>query len=256
MIRTAVSLLYFVIILILLIPVLGIEWIVGRFNPNAKSVSSLWIIQNLVFRPVLWLMGARVRIYGRENIPDDRPVVYMGNHRSFLDCVLLYPQFKGLCGFISKIEVKKIPFLQFWMNNLHCLYVNRDDIRDGLKMILAGIEHLKNGISICIMPEGTRSDTDEMLPFKEGSMKLATKTGCPIIPVAITGSSGLFEDHRPFVGPADVTITFGTPIEVKELSREEQKNLGAHVRALIGEMLAGGPGHTVDFKTMMKSQSV
>lgn len=243
MIRTLILILYVVPVMLLSLPVLFVEWIIGKFNPHAKSVSSLWFVKNLLARPILWIIGARVTVYGLENIPDNRPVVYMGNHRGMLDCVLLYTRFKGLCGFVSKAEVRKIPILNLWMNNMNCLYVDRDDVRDGLKMILAGIEHLKNGISICIMPEGTRSKTDEVLPFKEGSMKLATKTGCPIIPVAITGSSALFDDHKPFFRSGKVTLTFGKPLEVKELSREQQKNLGAHVREIIVEMLDKGPGY-------------
>lgn len=243
MIRTVFLYLYVIIILILSLPVLLVEWIIGKFNPHAKSVSCLWIARTFVLRPVLWFMGAKITAYGVENIPTDRPVVYMGNHRGMMDCLLLYKYFKGVCGFVSKAEVKKIPIVNLWMNNLHCLYVDRDDIRDGLKMILAGIEKLKSGISICIMPEGTRSKTDELLPFKEGSMKLATKTDCPIIPVAITGSADLFDNHKPFFGPAKVTLTFGKPLEVKELSRDQQKNLGAHVREIIGEMLDKGPGY-------------
>lgn len=243
MIRTLILVIYVVPVLILSLPLWVVEWIIGKFNPHAKSVSSLWFIRNLVARPILWLMGAKVTVYGRENIPADCPVVYMGNHRGIMDCVLLYTCFKGLCGFVSKAEVKKVPILNLWMQNMHCLYVDRDDIRDGLKMILAGIEHLKNGISICIMPEGTRSKTDEVLPFKEGSMKLATKSGCPIIPVAITGSAALFDDHKPFFRSGKVTLTFGKPLEVKELSRDQQKNLGVHVREIIVEMLEKGPGY-------------
>lgn len=254
MIRTIIVVLYVVLIVILLIPALLVEWILGKTNPRARDVSSFWIVKHLIVRPGLWLVGAKVTAYGRENIPDDRPVVYMANHRSMFDCLVLYPQFKGLCGCVSKVEVKKIPLINKWMDNLHCLYVNRDDIRDGLKMILAGIELLKNGTSVCIMPEGTRSATDEMLPFKEGSMKLATKSGCPIIPVAITGTADLFENHKPCARPAKVTITFGKPIEVAELSRDQQKNLGVHVRDVIGQMLAGGPGHMVDFEDVLKSE--
>lgn len=252
--RTLIGLTYFIIVLILLIPVWGIEWLIGKRNPKFKDTSSLWLIQNIVFRPILWIIGARVTVYGEENIPDDRPVVYMGNHRSMLDCVLLYPHFKGLCGFVSKIEVKKIPFVKYWMDNLYCLYFDRSDMREGLKMILTGIEYLKKGVSICIMPEGTRSETDEMLPFKEGSMKLATKSGCPIIPVAITGSADLFENHKPWFGPSNITVTFGKPIEVKALPRDQQKNLGAHVRDVVGAMLEGGPGHTVEFSDVVKAE--
>jgi len=252
--RTIIGLIYFVIILILLIPVWGVEWLIGKKNPDVKNVSSQWLIVNLVFRPILWIIGAKVTVYGRENIPDDTPVVYMSNHRSMLDSLVLYPYFKGLCGVVAKAEVKKVPFVKYWMDNLHCLYFDRSDMREGLKMILTGIEYLKDGISVCIMPEGTRSKTDEMLPFKEGSMKLATKSGCPIIPVAITGSADLFENHKPWFGPANITVTFGKPIDVKLLSRDQQKNLGAHVRDVVGVMLEGGPGHTVEFGEVVKSE--
>lgn len=254
MIRTIFLYSYVVVLLILSLPILLVEWIIGKFNPHAKDVSCLWIARTLVLNPVLFFMGAKITAYGVENIPSDRPVVYMANHRGMMDCLLLYRYFKGVCGFVSKAEVKKIPLVNLWMNNLNCLYVDRDDIRDGLKMILAGIEKLKNGISICIMPEGTRSKTDELLPFKEGSMKLATKTGCPIIPVAITGSADLFENHKPWFGPSNITVTFGKPIDAKALSRDQQRNLGAHVRDVVGAMLDGGPGHMVEFGDVVKSE--
>ena len=85
--------------------------------------------------------------------------------------------------------------LRDWMKALYCLFLDRKDIKAGLKTILQGIEYIKRGISICIFPEGTRNRTDEMLPFKEGSMKIAEKTGCPIIPMAITLISAARE-HR------------------------------------------------------------
>ena len=115
-----------------------------------------------------------------------------------------------------------------------------EKIIEGLKTILAAIEQVKNGISIMIFPEGTRSkDADElqMLPFHEGSFKIATKSGCPIIPVAISNSSALFEDQFPRIKPAAVTIEYGAPIYPKELSKEEQKFLGRHVQGQILEML-------------------
>ena len=167
MIRTIFLYSYVVVVLILSLPILLVEWIIGKFNPHAKDVSCLWTARTFLLKPVLFFMGAKITAYGVENIPSDRPVVYMANHRGMMDCLLLYKYFKGVCGFVAKAEVKKIPLVNIWMNNLNCLYVDRDDIRDGLKMILAGIEKLKNGTSICIMPEGTRSKTDELLPIAD-----------------------------------------------------------------------------------------
>ncbi len=128
-------------------------------------------------------------------------------------------------------------FLRDWMKALYCLFLDREDIKAGLKTILQGIEYIKRGISICIFPEGTRNRTDEMLPFKEGSMKIAEKTGCPIIPMAITNSAEIFENHLPFIRPCHVILEYGTPILPGELSKEEKKFLGSYTQSQIQKML-------------------
>ena len=127
--------------------------------------------------------------------------------------------------------------LRDWMKALYCLFLDREDMKAGLKTILQGIEYIKNGISICIFPEGTRNRQEEMLPFKEGSLKMAEKTGCPIIPMAITNSAEIFENHLPFVRPCHVILEYGTPILPKELSKEDRKFLGAYTQKKIQEML-------------------
>ena len=134
--------------------------------------------------------------------------------------------------------MESFPILSIWMTRLHCLFLDRKDIKQGLKTILTGIDLIKNGISVCIFPEGTRNKSnDRLLPFKEGSLKMAEKTGCPIIPFAITNSSKLFEDHMPFVRPCDIIIEYGKPIYPAELPKEEKKFLGAYCRKQIEDML-------------------
>ena len=123
------------------------------------------------------------------------------------------------------------------MRKLHCLFLDRSSLRAGLDTILKAIEQVKQGISIFIFPEGTRSQGDEMLPFKEGGMKISEKTGCPVIPVAILGTDNIFENHIPFVRPADVTIYFGEPIYTTQLERAEKKHLGERCRGIIEGML-------------------
>jgi len=130
------------------------------------------------------------------------------------------------------------------MRRLYCLFLNRSDIKQGLKTILAGIENIKNGISMCIFPEGTRNKTEDLvLPFKEGSFKMATKTGCPIIPMALTNTSAIFEDHFPLVKPTTVILEYGTPIYPNELEKEEQKKIGAYCQRAIEEMLIKNATH-------------
>lgn len=239
MIRFILIVIFLIIYLVLSIPVFFAEWIIGKFNPHARDISSLRIVQ-AGFKLVILISGVKLTVIGEENIPDDTAVLYIGNHRSYFDIVLTYARCKGLTGYVAKKEMLRIPLLSTWMKFLHCQFLDRSDIREGLKTILAAIEKIKEGVSIMIFPEGTRSKNAselELLPFHEGSFKIATKSGCPIIPVCINHSSALFEDHFPRIRPAHVIIEYGKPIYPKELPREEQKFIGKYVQNVIAETL-------------------
>ena len=225
--------------LILSIPILLVEWIIGRFSPEKKDISSLRIIQ-AVFRFILKITGAKITVIGEENVPKDTPVLYIGNHRSYFDIVSGYIVVPGQTGFVAKKEMEKIPLLRDWMRNVNCLFLDRKDIKAGLKTILEGIEKVKGGSSMWIFPEGTRCKAEnptELLDFKEGSLKIAEKSGCPVVPVAITGTAEILEQHFPFIRPSHVTMEFGEPFYIKELPAEDRKRAGAYTEAKIKEML-------------------
>lgn len=237
MIRTILIALTLFLYLVLLLPVLGIEWIYHKINPEKADYQQLRMVQ-AAFRLMLKMTGARIQVIGEENVPKDRAVLYVGNHKSYFDILLTYSRVPRLTGYVAKKEMESFPILSIWMKRLHCLFLDRKDIKQGLKTILTGIDLIKNGISVCIFPEGTRNKSnDRLLPFKEGSLKMAEKTGCPIIPFAITNSSKLFEDHMPFVRPCDIIIEYGNPIYPAELPKEEKKFLGAYCRKQIEDML-------------------
>lgn len=225
--------------LILSIPLLLIEWIIGKFNPYVKEISSLRIIQ-AVFRLVLWLTGLKLEVIGEENVPKDCAVLYIGNHRSFFDVLITYARCPRRTGYVSKMELKKFPLLRDWMNNLHCLFLDRTNLKAGMQMILTGIQKIKDGISICIFPEGTRSKGETELPmleFHEGSFKMAQKTNCPIVPMALVNTCEIFEAHFPKIKPTHVILEYGKPIIPSELSAEDKKHLGAYTQKVITEML-------------------
>lgn len=239
MIRIILITVFVILFLILSIPVFLVEWIIGKFNPRLRDISSLRIVQG-AFRIVILLSGVKLTVIGEEHIPKDEAVLYIGNHRSYFDIVLTYARCRNLTGYVAKKEMLKIPLLSRWMKFLHCLFLDRSDIREGLKTILQAVEQVKSGISVMIFPEGTRNKNDselELLPFHEGSFKIAVKSGCPIIPVSITNSSALFEDHFPFVKAVPVIIEYGAPIYPKDLPREEQKFIGKYVQSLITDTL-------------------
>lgn len=250
--RTIIVVLYVFLFLLIGLPVLGIEWIISKCNKRAADISQLRIVQ-WGLRCVSFLSGIHLIVEGEENVPKDQAVLYIGNHRSIFDIVITYARCPNLTGYISKDGVNKVPLLGLWMKRLYCLFLDRKDLKQGLKTILTAIDQVKSGISICIFPEGTRNrdteDSTSLLPFKEGSFKIAQKTGCPIIPMAITGTADIFENHFPWLHRTQVRLTYGKPILLPELSKEEQKHIGTYCSDVIHEMLvrqaAQNNGHTV-----------
>lgn len=238
MIRTIFAVLFAVVYLICGIPVLGIEWIIGKFNKEKMDVSSLRMVQ-WALGTIGKICGVKLTVIGKENIPKDQAVLYVCNHRSYFDIILGYSIMPGLTGYISKDDLAKVPLLNIWMRRLYCLFLNRTDMKQGLKTILKAIEYIKQGVSICIFPEGTRNRGEEgsLLEFKEGSFKIAEKTGCPVIPIAISHTADVILNHMPKVTPCHVTIEYGEPIYPKELPKEQKRALGAMTKGHIQEML-------------------
>ena len=231
--------LYLVIFLVFGLPVLAIEWLIAKVNPNVADKSQLWMVQHAL-RFVMFLSGVKLEVIGEENVPKDESVLYIGNHRSYFDIVITYARVPRLTGYIAKNSINKIPSLRIWMKRVHCLFLDRDDMRQGLQIILSAIDQMKQGISMCIFPEGTRCtdpDPTVMNTFKEGSFKVATKSGHKIVPMAITGTEHIFEDHLPWIKSSKVTLQYGKPIDPTALSKEEQKHIGAYTQKVIQQML-------------------
>ena len=239
MIRSIMILIFLFLFFLIGILIWAVTWIIGRFDPYKQDIICLRVVQ-FAFKVILLISGVKVEVYGEEHVPKDEAVLYIGNHRSYFDIVITYARCPRLTGFVAKDSMLKIPFLRVWMKRLHCLFLNRKDIKDGMKMILTGIDQIKNGISMCIFPEGTRGTTEietEMIPFKEGSMKMSEKTGCAIIPIAMVHTADIFEKHIPFVKKTRVILTYGEPIYPKDLDKEQRKHLGAYTQKVIKKML-------------------
>ncbi len=235
MIRFIAVVIFVVLFLILSTPLMLIEWFMKKHNKAWHDTSSLAIV-NWGFRVVIRLCGTKVIVKGEENIPLDTPVLYVANHRSLLDIILTYVRAVGPTGFIAKKELGKVPLLNIWMNHLYCLFLDRKDIKAGMKTILTAIEYAKSGISVFIFPEGTRNkQNDGLLPFHEGSFKVAEKAGIPVVPVTLVNTSAIFEDQFPRIKKATVIIEYGKPIHLNELEKEQRKHVGAYTQGIIEE---------------------
>lgn len=184
---------------------------------------------------VLNYVGAKINIVGKENIPEGA-CLYVANHQGFFDIPIVVESVGSSVGFIAKKELLKFKVLTYWMEQMHCILMDRSNIRESVKAINDGIENLKNGYSMVIFPEGTRSKGPSIGEFKKGSLKLALKSGVPIVPIAIDGSYKLREgNEKSKIKPAEVKVTICKPIYMDNLSREDQTKLTEIVKNVIAE---------------------
>lgn len=179
------------------------------------------------------LVGVKLNIEGEENIPNEA-CLFVSNHQSNVDIPCLIAGINRPMGFISKKELIKAPVISIWMKAIHCVFMDRKNVRESLKSIQEGVNILKNGNNMVIFPEGTRSKSSAVGEFKKGSMKLATKAGVMVVPVTIDGTYEAWEGNGgKGLIPADVTIKIHKGIKVRELDREQKATLAEDVRKII-----------------------
>lgn len=177
-------------------------------------------------------VGLQIETVGLQNIPKET-CLFVSNHQSNLDVPCLLAVIPKPLGFIAKIEMINIPLISFWMKEIHCIFMDRSNIRDSVKSINEGIESLKAGNSLLIFPEGTRSRGGEVKEFKKGSLKLGTKAGVPIVPVSISGTYKSLEGNNGRITKGKAKVVFGEAIYPNKLSKEEINVLHETIRETI-----------------------
>lgn len=193
-------------------------------------------------RGVLKTAGIKVTMTGQENIPMDRPCVFVANHRSLFDFFFLLLMPNGPMPLVAKIEIEKVPFIRQWMKLLHCMFIDREDAKQSLKILAEAQDLITKGYNVGIFPEGTRYKGEEggMGTFLSGSFRVAVKTGAPVVPVVIYNSRAIMESKKHLgVYATDVEIHVLPPISSEGLPRSGTgaKTLAARAEELIREEL-------------------
>jgi 1-acyl-sn-glycerol-3-phosphate acyltransferase len=173
---------------------------------------------------IIKLTGCRIMVKGREHIPRKGAVCIASNHCGVFDIILLLAYLGRPFGFVAKIELALIPVVNIWILLLGGQYINRKNMRKSIKTIGRSGEKVKGGGVMIIFPEGTRSKGRGLLPFKAGSLRIATDSGSPIVPVAIAGSYEVFEQKH-LVQRIAVHVTFCPIIETQDLPPEERRQV-------------------------------
>lgn len=231
--RTIVWFIYFFGKLISIIPAMLKAQKLQKMG-DKEGVSAL-IDKNAVVwaRTLMRIAGARVTVTGLENIPKNRAVVFTPNHQSDYDIPLMLVYLPRPYPLLAKIETLKIPLVSSWMRLMGCVFIDRKNPRKAMEALHETESLVKSGECVVVFPEGTRSKSDAMGEFKPGAFKIATKTGAPIVPIAISGSYKIMEANHNLMCPADVTLKFLPAIETSGLDRATQKELPEQVAALI-----------------------
>lgn len=187
---------------------------------------------------LLKLAGVKVNIIGEENLDIDRHAVFVANHQGSFDIPLMLTATGETRGILAKIEMEKMPLVSRWMNNLNCLYVDRKNPKQALKVVINAIKYVKAGNSFTIFPEGTRSKSNEMAEFKKGSTTIAIKGGALIVPVTIDGSYNILEKNKGFkITPADINITIHKAIDPLLLNDVEIEKIDEMIFQIIKSSL-------------------
>ena len=214
-----------------------VMFLIGKIKGDkAKARASQFLIRNL-FKVFLFVSGVRVKVIGKERVPLEQASLFVFNHRSYFDILIGYSTVPVPAAFVAKKEMEHTPVIARWMRYMHCLFLDRENMKEGMKTILEGVKLIMGGHSVFIAPEGTRNHEEEMLPFKEGSLMMGEKAKCPIIPVAMNNNDDILEKHMPWIKATKVVIEYCEPIYVSELTKEEKRELTSRVQKTIQETL-------------------
>ena len=209
------------------------------FGVLLKWKDGMWALGHFGARLALALAGIRYKVSGQENVPGTA-VVFCSNHESNVDPPVLFEALHRRLLVLYKAELHKFPIMGTVFDVGGFVPIERNDRESAMRSIAMGAESLKAGNSFLIFPEGTRSRTGDLLPFKKGGFIMAIEAQVPVVPVAISGGRAAMRKGSPIVRPVHVTVRIGKPVPTAGLTLNERDALIAQVRGEVQKLLHQG----------------
>jgi 1-acyl-sn-glycerol-3-phosphate acyltransferase len=221
----------FLIILIAAIPLSIIALVstpIDRSGRTFHAMSRYWA------KVILWLFGIKVRTRGTENIEPERRYVYISNHASMFDIPAVVTGIPDDIRFVLKKELTRIPIWGWALKYGHYIVIDRGKARDAIKSLEEAAMRMRQGASVILFAEGTRTRDGKLQPFKRGAISLAVKAGIPVIPVTINNTFKILPKGSWHVKPTDIELVLEKPIPTDRFTgREGEQQLSQLVREAV-----------------------
>jgi 1-acyl-sn-glycerol-3-phosphate acyltransferase len=207
-----------------------------------RSSRVTFLVKHLWAPALLWVGGVKLRVEGFENVPKNQAVIFVSNHQSTADIPVLFSVLPLNVRFVAKHVLGYVPFLGWYLHLTGFILINRSDRKKAVQQLERAVQRIRAGTSIIVFPEGTRSPTVEILPFKKGAFNLALKAGVPICPIAIEGSGSLMPKNSWNIHPGPVRVKIGPPVDISVF--KDAPRLAEHIRKLVVQqnLALGGKG--------------
>jgi 1-acyl-sn-glycerol-3-phosphate acyltransferase len=193
----------------------------------AHKVASLWS------ESLLWVSGIRVKVIGKSNLDPTRPYIYMCNHQSNADIPVLMARLKVQFRWLAKAELFNVPLFGYAMKRAGSVSIDRSDSHSAIRSLKHAAKTIREGTSVVIFPEGTRSMDGNIRPFKQGGFVLAIEAGVPIVPVILHGTRAIMPKNQIAITPGDVVLEIRPPIDTNMYRRKDKDKLSEKVRSVI-----------------------
>ena len=203
---------------------------VSLFSRNGNSVH---LIARFWAKSILWASRIKIDVQGLSNLDPDKPFVYMCNHQSNFDIPVLLAHLPVQFRWLAKEELFKIPIFSRAMRGAGYVRIDRFNREAAIESLKEAAAKMKNGVSIMIFPEGTRSRDGDIRPFKKGGFVMAVDTGVPIVPVIVQGTWPIMAKSSWRINTGEVSLLIEKPIDTTGYTRETKDDLIETVRSVI-----------------------
>ena len=224
MARTSIIILGIILVTAFMAVMVILVSFVTASGDTAHKVGKIWA------KCILALSNIRVTVKGLSNLKPGRSYIYMANHMSNFDIPVLQAFLPVQFRWLAKAELYKIPVFGYAMKRAGYISIDRSDRESAIESLNKAAKIIRGGISVVIFPEGTRSRTHNIQPFKKGGFFLAVDSGVPIIPIIIHGTERIMPKKQMLIKPGDVTLEIAKPINSSDYTRKTKNDLMEKVR--------------------------